>query len=509
MTIDNARGLFPRLTSAGCASLIVTLLGACGDINGRRALPGTSRSSEYCDTDCDDAFSIRVPNSLRTEHFFNALIANPISLAALNASPLNDATFTTGGHPDLQLPLHDPFAQRFMHYLVGCALTPGDVVSWVDPYDSVGYQWVGDSGHCADWKIGPPSPDCLNRVSGCIFARNNKLGIPVMLSMRGANQGPFPSDRPPPVTVTENIDRAMHIAVPSFMDCPGPNPILGNRNCGWIPNFAGRCTPGSPVSLGAGGVPNDPGCGGCAGCPRMGTLLGSRMIMRVCDGLDGCDAGSPRQLTDDEGLCDGAPSFAPAVAFTCPASGFFSVMLAPYSSAESADGIVESSTTAIFPVPQTLAYTIREAAFYGNLFSPAALDQSVNVRIEEATGSVLGREEALRVPTAFHSAWTCYDSGWTTAQAYAYHRVCATPDDATPTMSRGCTAHVVGGCRFYPPPDPSFMCEFDRRGVMFPNYDDYGKCHGSDGSTWYQPMTVFLYGACDIPGQQGFCERRQ
>src|SRR5262249_45267983 len=185
------------------------------------------------------------------------------SLAALNASPLNDATFTTGGHPDLQLPLHDPFAQNFMRYLVGCSLSPGDALSWTDPYDGVSYQWVGDSGHCQDWKSGPPTPDCLYRVSGCIFARNNKEGIPVMLSMRGANPGPFPTDRPPPVTVTENIDRDSHMAVSSFDACTGA-PVSGDRNCGWTPNFAGKCDPGSTVSLGAGGVPDDPSCGGCA-----------------------------------------------------------------------------------------------------------------------------------------------------------------------------------------------------------------------------------------------------
>lgn len=461
-----------------------------------------------CAFPCDDVFAIRFPNALKTEYFFNALSANPITLPELTASALNSDTFADGGDPLLRVPLHDPFARRFMAYLVRCSLPPTTQVSWADPFDGVSYSWTGEAGLCPDWNIGPPTGQCLRRVSACLLARNNYFGIAVEVSVRGANSGPFPGGDPP-VTVTEEITRdPPYLPVPSFSPCASPQSGMF-RNCGWTPDFAGECAPFTRVQIGAGGVPADPTCGGCSACPSVGTQDTPRLVLRVCSGLDGCDFPA-RVLAQDDGACPTSPDQAPAVGFDCPAEGFFSVMTAPYDSDGNGSGTNASAPgTAIFPVPQYLAYAIREATFYGNLFDPALLDPGVDVEVN-AAGEVIGREQSLRVPRAFHGASTCYDSDWTVAQAYAYHRVCAAPSGGDPTTSTGCVAHVVGACSDYPS-GQQYMCQFDRRGLSPPFYDDWEHCFDEGGTAWSETISVFLHGANDIVCPQGqlsdFCQR--
>ncbi len=470
-------------------------------------------STDDCPDPCDDVFAIRVPNALKTEYFFNALTANRITLPELTASKLHTDTFADGGDLLLRRSLHDDFARKFMRYLVRCALPPTGTVSWVDPFDSTVFDsWTGDAGLCPDWNIGPPTDQCLRRVSACLLARNNHFGISVEISMRGANQGPFPGGDLP-VTVTEDIPRAFpYSPILSFSPCTPPQSDM-SRNCGWAPDFVGQCTFQSRVQLGAGGVPDDRTCGGCEACDPIGRLVTPRLILRVCSGLDGCDFGDPRFLAQDDGTCPRSPDLAPAVGFVCPPEGFFSVMTAPFDSDGTGSGDTAAAPgTATFPVSQYVAYGVREASFFGNLFDPALLDPGVDVEVDAAGNLNRPRELSLQVQQAFHGASTCYDSDWTLGQAYAYHRVCATPSGVDPTTSTGCAAHVVGACSDYPTP-PRFMCQFDRRVALYPPfYDDWQHCSDETGRVWSETISVFLHGANDIVCPQGeprqFCRRR-
>src|SRR5262249_59865049 len=131
-----------------------------------------------CAFPCDDVFAIRFPNALKTEYFFNALSANPITLPELTASALNSDTFADGGDPLLRVPLHDPFARRFMAYLVRCSLPPTTQVSWADPFDGVSYSWTGEAGLCPDRDIGPPAGPGLERGSAFFFPPDKLLRLP-------------------------------------------------------------------------------------------------------------------------------------------------------------------------------------------------------------------------------------------------------------------------------------------------------------------------------------------
>jgi hypothetical protein len=191
----------------------------------------------------------------------------------------------------------------------------------------------------------------------------------------------------------------------------------------------------------------------------------------------------------------GSGTMAPAVVFACPPEGFFSVMTAPFDSDGSGSGTTIATAVAIFPVSQYLAYGVREASFFGNLFDVTKLDQGVDVEVDPA-GNVTGRELALRARTAFHGAATCYDSDWTLGQAYALHRVCAVPG-MDETTSRGCAAKVVGACS--DPIGQPLMCQFDRRAVLYPPfYDDWEHCSDETGTVWSETLSVFLHGANDI-----------
>ncbi len=85
------------------------------------------------------------------------------------------------------------------------------------------------------------------------------------------------------------------------------------RACGWKSAGRGRCAPASAVRLGAGAA------GACGG-----TCVGNPML-RVCTGTAPCEQATALASSDD--AC-GSPC--PSVAFTCPASGHYNVLIAPF-----------------------------------------------------------------------------------------------------------------------------------------------------------------------------------
>lgn len=90
------------------------------------------------------------------------------------------------------------------------------------------------------------------------------------------------------------------------------------RNCGWTQHSAGTCTPGTTFTVGANG---SQGCG-------LGSCSGD-MMLRVCEGRYGCDYGSSRYVGGNDDSCG---TYCPLATLTCPASGKYTVMSAPYSS---------------------------------------------------------------------------------------------------------------------------------------------------------------------------------
>jgi hypothetical protein len=118
----------------------------------------------------------------------NALTTNAANLQALIAGKLADASFETG---NLSEALWDPSAQQVMAYLVSCALSPSQSVTW-RPAWSVGpppppTTWTGSLALCPQWHDDgvAADSDCQELVSACLLARNNAAGVEVAISLRG------------------------------------------------------------------------------------------------------------------------------------------------------------------------------------------------------------------------------------------------------------------------------------------------------------------------------------
>jgi hypothetical protein len=436
------------------------------------------------------AREMRVANSLTTQALvLNALSTNPTAnhlLATGGLAPLFDPV---AGNSYLRLQLRDPDAQSFMSYLVGCALPAGHHVLWKDPLTLTVRSWEGQTGLCPQWKTGAPSQECKNRVSACLLARNNALGRRVELSLRGEDA------LQPTLFALENETRPVEYdpdlgngRVPSYETCT-PAQTGMNRDCGWKADFIGRCTAGQPVRLGAGGKAPDQ----CATGAALGTWSGARMMLRVCDGIIGCDQGSPRQLGQSEGTCATPQA---AVTFTCPASGYFNVMSAPYDSTLTGNVHVgvELSTPAAtsYRLSEKAVFRIREGAYYGNIFDAGALATKVFV---DESGRIQGKDQVVE-GSVYRKMFSCQAPEWTDAAAYASHRVCALPGSGA-----NCAAQPVGDCidyanRAY----PASKCRKEDGAVVLGD-GDFGECYDSAGTLWKEPITVFLHEPCGLtPG---------
>ncbi len=443
------------------------------------------------------ARELRVANSLTTQALvFNALTTNAQAIPLLIGNGLVPLFSGVSANPYLQQQLKDPAAREVMPYLVSCALPVGTQVSWTDPTTGLpGTPWEGKLGLCPQWKTGAPSPACLNWVSACLLARNNAQGRRVELSLRGQD----PSR--PTLFSTESVTRpvlyhpATDAAVPSYAACLFPDATEG-RDCGWRPEGLGRCVPGAAVRLGAGArAPDQCGTGGL-----LGTTAGARMMLRVCDDIAGCDAGDARKLASSEGAC---ATTSPSVTFTCPASGFFNVMSAPYSSTQSGSVAVQVETgtgaATRYPLSETDTFFLREGAYYGNIFDAEALATTVYV---DRDGKVRRGEEIVD-GAVYRKMYSCQAAGWSGSAAYATHRLCALPGSGA-----NCAATSVGLC--VNPKEPrTSHCQYDD-GPLVKGDGDFEICTDTGGNKWMEPITVFLHNACSaLPGAPGdVCQAR-
>jgi hypothetical protein len=427
-------------------------------------------------------------------------------LDALVSSSLTDNTFAD---PTTVLGrvLIDPDAREMMKYVARCALTTNQSLSWGS------FTFSGYFGFCPHWQDDPPGTDdvCLQRVSACILSLNNYFHkqVTVFQTWEDPNlHGTFA----PPLTRTETINRDNSMDVASFAPCSGP--FGAARNCGWTPDFAGRCTPGQRILLGAGATPNDLSCGGCATCPTLGQLISGQVVLRACAGLSGCDHLSGRNLAESTGMsCE--PGGA-ALAFDCPGpaygpnSGYFSVMQGPYIAGGNGLGQVASPASVEFPVSVLRAYTKREGAYFGNIFNSGGLADGVNVYVDDS-GGVQGKDVQIR-GAIYQNMYACFDNQWRRAQLYFSGRICAQPS-IDPIQSQNCASTVAGPCRAdssppqaITPPQLPFRCTVDHSDDPI-GYGDLEDCSHYDGTSWPYSATVFLNGGCDLTDNIDSCQR--
>jgi hypothetical protein len=436
---------------------------------------------------------IRIVNSLTTQALvLNALTTNPTANAMLGTSALGALFHPQTGSPYIRQQLLDVDAQQVMGYLASCALSETQSLSWKHPVTGAVSTWPGKLGLCSSWYDTLPSQECLSRVSACMVARNNALGRRVELSLRGEVPGNPDVFKLEPKTLPAQHDPDTAQRVASFHECATPGQGVG-RNCGWSVDYIGKCEPGEQVRLGAGGVPPDQ----CVDGRALGMSTGSRMMMRVCSGISGCDNNGPRYLTQSEGSCGGT---APAVSFTCPAQGYFNVMKAPWSSTQSGtievDLEPETPAKTAYALSEQDAFTVREGAFYGTIFDPDALA----VTVEVINGDLKGKS-AVVTGAVYLRMYSCHDAEWDAGLANATHRVCASPEDGL-----NCAATVTGTCvaalgedggADEDVGDAASVCATSD-GSLVEGDGDYQLCSDPDGVAWEQAVTVFLNAPCDL-----------
>ncbi len=120
----------------------------------------------------------------------------------------------------------------------------------------------------------------------------------------------------------------------SLKQCFGSEPTGPKRACGWVSSGLGRCTPAAGVKL----TPRGGACSGaCVGNP----------MMRVCEGVEPCEASSPGLIAMNDDSCN---TPCPSAHFTCPASGRFNVMTGPSNAFEKGAASVQlQASVGVYP----------------------------------------------------------------------------------------------------------------------------------------------------------------
>ncbi|MEP7122374.1 MAG: hypothetical protein ABJE95_15740 [Byssovorax sp.] len=426
----------------------------------------------------------------------NALIANPVANPKMPTVPLTTASYSDASiYPELRNQLREPAARQVMRYVVSCALSPSQNVSYhhtsVAPTPDIDQSWDGEVGLCPGWASGPASVQCQELVSACVLARVNALDKHVEVSMRGqtATGGTIPLGATV-AALTTDLDNH---PVDSFQDCAVAT-TGSARNCGYKTNLVGTCVVGDDVCVGAGG-PADPVCGGT------GTLGSSTdgTVLRVCDAIIGCN--SSAALGESSSASSSTkPS---TVRFKCPASGTFNVMSGPLTSG--GPGLVSPAangpTAVSYPATEKASFSWQEGAFYGNLW--AGLSNLIHVGDNQVDSAGVFHPAApisnFAGSAVFVQMYACAGIYWTKEDARMKSRLCADPGAGTTVPPTNCAAVSAGACStsvtmFGSP----LMCP--RTNVCIPVYGssggtlsvaDYDNC-GGGGHTWLNPITVYL-----------------
>ncbi|KYF57602.1 hypothetical protein BE08_23265 [Sorangium cellulosum] len=400
-------------------------------------------------------------------------------------------------HVELRHQLHHGPTREVMRYLVSCALAPGQEVKYHDTLTSEDYTFKGEMGLCPDWADNAASVECQELVTACLLVRNNALGKKVAISMRGEVPGVPPGEDSPPLLYPQSVvSTVVHAengnVIASFKRCASPE-VGAGRDCGWKPAHVGKCAPGQQVHIGAGANPpgrcEDPSVLGSSSRPT---------VLRVCDGIRGCNSTTPNFIDHSEGSCG---SDRPALTFTCPNSGYFSVMSGPRASGgpgEATPEVLDAAGLAVYPAEEIDVFKWPEGAFYGNLWGSGALHPGIANDKNIVTSEGFFDAAPAVIGSVFRRAFTCTGRFWTRQEAYMADRVCA-------GGVSDCAATWVGACdvanskRSIAPRCPRLYRCASADGAVVPGDGDFDDCQGRpDEGPWSRPITVFLNNPTDI-----------
>ncbi|AEI64157.1 hypothetical protein [Corallococcus macrosporus] len=423
---------------------------------------------------------IRILNSLRAQELtFNALTTNRDALDALVSQPLHSRVFERDAR--LRHTLEHPPARSVMTYLTECALPPGDAVEWTSRAGDT-FVFKGEVGLCPEWAHDKPSPSCLGYVTACLLARNNAFGRRVMVSMRGED---------PREPRRFNPSGAAREWSPMFLPCQSGEAGL-DAECGWLGESVGTCRRGEKVTVAAGA----PHPGTCTG--RMGSIHGDR-VLRVCEAPEGCAYHD--RLADTLGnTCGGIE---PSVEFTCPDSGQYSIMSAPfYRAATPGSWVAPVATSGTYPAAPFGAFTFREGAFYGNMFDSRGLTVEVLLNPDTLQPKLVD----LRFKGVVHeNVHACHSRDWVDGDSHLRSRICANADIGGARI-HGCMAYASGPCEpgSYNPLPP--RCKVSD-GAIVEGDGDFEGCTDARGYGHDEPITVYLRSPCEgiSPKSQSVC----
>ncbi|WP_438002938.1 hypothetical protein WME89_28900 [Sorangium sp. So ce321] len=424
----------------------------------------------------------------------NALITNRAANSIMVNEPLATETYSdTSSIEALHHQLHHGPTREVMEYLVSCALDPTQTVSYDDTLTGESYTFTGELGLCPGWASGPASVECQEQVSACLLLRVNALKKKVAISMRGEVPGAPPGMGPTallyPEPAVSTVDYEEDIEqIASFAPCATATSGAA-RNCGWKADHVGRCLPGERVYIGAGARPPSK-CGNLL-FPVLGSSTGNT-VLRVCEGIHGCNATTSTFIAQSGASCG---SNRPALEFTCPEGGYFSVMSGPQSSggAGVASPAIRDQATAVYPAPELAVFLWPEGAFYGNLWGPGALNPAIPASANrvKADGSFIAAPPVAG--SVFLRAFACTGRFWTRQEAYMTDRICA-------GGGADCAATWVGACDVSnsntPSCPPVHRCTVTD-GPVVSGDGDFGNCDGN-ARKWQYPISVYLNNPLDI-----------
>jgi len=160
---------------AAMALVALGPLAGCGESDDFVAEEGPTSEAES---------TVLAENSLSANGIsLNGISLNGISLNALNAASLSSAALAAIKDPG---PLGD-LARKFMRYAASCALSPSQTFSfqYTDAYGAAHNEaYPGELSLAPGWGTGPLDVLGQRMVSGCLAARVNYYGVPVMISVR-------------------------------------------------------------------------------------------------------------------------------------------------------------------------------------------------------------------------------------------------------------------------------------------------------------------------------------
>jgi len=110
----------------------------------------------------------------------NRLASNRLASNRLASNTLSAAALTSGA-------LIETVEGRDVYsYIVSCALPAGQSVTVKDS-KKVSYTFPGEVGLAPQWATTTPTVSQRRWVTACVLARTNYYGVPIQISMRGAN----------------------------------------------------------------------------------------------------------------------------------------------------------------------------------------------------------------------------------------------------------------------------------------------------------------------------------